>query len=204
MASAFSQRRTVDADTVANTPRVIASAASSVLLQRASATPVSAGNAQKRLAISDDDSHAEHPGLDQDLLAATAVPPRPPTLARPSRGPRALPSRLRLRRRDPARRRSPTPVSAALCRLRPRLGLRDLPGQPRRLRAQRPTYRRLRRARGGCPRHRLRPLPQRPHPMDLTTPEGLTGETTSWRESRFPGPGGSLHCDGWRRACAGC
>ena len=38
--------REVDADTVANTPRVIASAASSVLLQRASATPVSAGNAQ--------------------------------------------------------------------------------------------------------------------------------------------------------------
>jgi hypothetical protein len=60
--------------------------------------------------------------------------------------------------------------------LRVKRVVRDLPRQPRRLQRidlpRRPARRHLPRG----PRHRLRPLPQRPHRLDLT-PDELTGET---------------------------
>src|SRR5262249_35640514 len=48
----------------------------------------------------------------------------------------------------------------------------------------RPAHRHLPRR----PRHRLRPLPQRPHRLDLT-PDELTGRTTKRCGSRRPRPG---------------
>src|SRR5215471_11052342 len=57
------------------------------------------------------------------------------------------------------------------------MAVRDLPRQPRRLRRiglpHRPAHRHL----PAGPRHRLRPLPQRPNRLDLT-PDELTGGTT--------------------------
>src|SRR5690242_14216618 len=57
------------------------------------------------------------------------------------------------------------------------MAVRDLPRQPRRLRRlglpHRPAHRHL----PASPRHRLRPLPQRPNRLDLT-PDELTGGTT--------------------------
>jgi len=47
------------------------------------------------------------------------------------------------------------------------LGLRDLPGQQRRLRRLRPAHRRLRRHHRRRPGHRLRPLPWGSHRLDL-------------------------------------
>jgi hypothetical protein len=84
---------------------------------------------------------------------------------------------LQLPRWRPHRWRHPQTVQAALHRLGPQLGLRDLPRQPRRLPridlSHRPTRRHLRRR----PRRRLRPLPGRPQRLDLT-PAGLTNGTT--------------------------
>src|SRR6476620_8936166 len=51
-------------------------------------------------------------------------------------------------------------------------------GQPRRLRRLLPSYRILRRHLRRSPRHRLRPLPQRPNRL-AHTPDELTGATTS-------------------------
>ena len=76
-------------------------------------------------------------------------------------------ARLRLHRRRPGRRRGAAAVPAALRRLGTTMGLCDLPSQPRRLRRLVPAHRihgRLTRRR---PRHRLRPLPRRPHRLDL-------------------------------------
>ena len=47
------------------------------------------------------------------------------------------------------------------------LGLRDLPGQQRRLRNLRPADRHIRRRTRRRPGHRLRALPRRPHRLDL-------------------------------------
>ena len=58
-----------------------------------------------------------------------------------------------------------------LRRLRQHVGLRDLPGQPRRLPGLLPAHRHDGRHRRRRPRHRLRPLPQRPHRLDLTPDE---------------------------------
>ncbi len=68
-------------------------------------------------------------------------------------------------------------MPTALRRLRPPMAVRDLPGQPRRLRRIDLPHRPARRHLPGRSRHCLRPLPQRPHRLDLT-PDELTGETT--------------------------
>ena len=91
----------------------------------------------------------------------------------------ALSRRLRLRRRRPARRRGAAAVPAALRRLGTRMGFCDLPSQPRRLRRLVSAHRingRLTRRR---PRHRLRPLPRRPHLLDLNPDELMTATTSS-------------------------
>ena len=69
-----------------------------------------------------------------------------------------------------------------LCRLRyvgsgQPMAVRDLPRQPRRLRRIGLLHRPARRHLPRRPRHRLRPLPQRPHRLD-PTPDELTGATT--------------------------
>lgn len=88
--------------------------------------------------------------VDQDQPAPTPDPPRRATLAGLDRDPGALPRRVRLHRRATTRRPHPATIPAALRRVGQHLGLRDLPGQPRRLRkllpAQRPTRRQPRRS----------------------------------------------------------
>ena len=90
-------------------------------------------------------------------------------------------------------------VPAALRRLRPPMGLRDLPGQPRRLRRLRPPHRPARRHLRRRPRPRLRPLPRRPHRLDLT-PEELTGATHEHLEDLDLLPGALRAAQPVRRA----
>ena len=66
-------------------------------------------------------------------------------------------------------------LPAALRRLRPPLGLRHLPSQPRRLRKTRSSNRDTHRHRRGSPRLRLRALPQRPDRMAVRYTDELTG-----------------------------
>jgi hypothetical protein len=129
----------------------------------------------------EDDCRGPVPRLHQDIFGAAAARPVPRTLA-PDRQPADPPPRgLQLRRRDADRRHHPQTVPAALRRLRQPVAVRDLPRQPRRLRRigllHRPPCRHLPRR----PRHRLRPLPQRPHRLD-PTPDELRAETTKVAE----------------------
>ena len=67
-----------------------------------------------------------------------------------------------------------------LCRLKyagyaNSMGIRDLPGQPRGLPAIMAAHRNPIRHRRRRPRHRLRPLPQRPHRLDLN-PRRFNGD----------------------------
>ena len=110
---------------------------------------------------------AKIPDSTQTSLRQRLTDPGPGTLAPDRRGPHPLPGRVRLRRRRPGRRRDPAAVPAALRRLGRPLGLRDLPRQPRRLRRLLPAHRLHGRHRRRRPRHRLRPLPRRPHRLDL-------------------------------------
>src|SRR5262249_4676114 len=128
-------------------------------------------------AIGKDGPRGHIPGLDENVAGTAPNRPGPRTLA-PDRPPAHPPPRhLQLHRRDPDRRHHAQTMQAPLCRLRPPLAVRDLPRQPRRLLRislpPRPAHRHL----PASPRHRLRPLPQRPNRLDLT-PDELTGKTT--------------------------
>lgn len=57
------------------------------------------------------------------------------------------------------------------------LGIRDLPGQPRRLRAISPAQRLASRHPAGRPRLSLRPLPRRPHRMAQPAPRRINRRT---------------------------
>ena len=61
-------------------------------------------------------------------------------------------------------------MPAPLRRLSIYLGIRDLPGQPRRLREIHPAQRLASRHPTGSPRLRLRPLPRRPHRLAHPAP----------------------------------
>ena len=115
---------------------------------------------------------------------------RPLPLARPGQRRGPLPGQLCLRRRTPRRRNRPQALSAALRRISPHLGLRPLPGQPRRLRRHVPPERNAGRHRRRRPRLCLRPLPQRLIRLASNHTRQLTRSTTSagpaWR------PGGTV------------
>ena len=126
--------------------------------------------------VGHDGAHGQAPGLHQDLAAPTADRPRPRTLAPAQPTCRALP-----RRSPTSTATSPTAeaaaVPAALRRLRQHLGLRDLPGQPRRLRGLHPAHR--------LPRRQPAKTPSTPPaaststtPPPGSTPDELTGVTT--------------------------
>ena len=128
---------------------------------------------------------ATYPRLHQDIPGTAAARPGPRTLAADRQPADPPPRELQLRRRGPDRRDHAQTVPAALCRPGQPVAVRDLPRQPRRLRRigllHRPASRHLPRR----PRHRLRPLPQRPHRLD-PTPDELTGETTKPPTRRSP------------------
>ena len=113
-------------------------------------------------------NHGQDPRLDAELGALQAAHPWSRTLAGPGRGRGAVPGRVRLHRRRPARRRGHQAVPPALRRLRITVGFRHLPRQPRRLRRLHPAHRAQHRQPRRRPRHRLRPPPRRPHRLDLT------------------------------------
>ena len=106
--------------------------------------------------------------VDQDQPAPTPDPPRRSTLAGPGRSTRALPRRVCLHRRATPQRHYLAAVPPALRRLGQHLRLRDLPGQPRRIRRLHPAQRTTRRQPRRSPRLRLRALPQRPHRLAPT------------------------------------
>src|SRR5919107_2411734 len=135
------------------------------------------------------DRRAEDPGLDQEFAAPAPGAARPSALAAVGRRADALPRRLRLRRRRPARRSGAAAVPTALPQLRHGLGLCHLPGQPRRLRRQLPAQRLTHRQRRRSPRLRLRALPQRPHRLDVRPPTfqrrgALAAGVERWAELR--------------------
>src|SRR6266567_8711549 len=146
------------------------------------------------------------PRLHQDLPGTAAARPGPRTLAADRQPADPPPRDLQLRRRDTDRRHHLQTVPAALCRLGQPVAVRDLPRQPRRLRRigllHRPAPRHLPRR----PRHRLRPLPQRPHRLD-PTPDELTGETTKasalWNLAYDAGYGAGPAVFGLICACTG-
>ena len=125
----------------------------------------------------EDDCRGQIPGLYQDVFGAAAARPGPRTLAADRQPADPPPRELQLCRRDTDRRHHPQTVPPALRRLRQPMAVRDLPRQPRRLRRIGLLHRPARRHLPRRPRHRLRPLPQRPHRLD-PTPDELTGETT--------------------------
>ena len=93
--------------------------------------------------------------------------------ARRHRGP--LARSVRLRQRPAPGRHQPAPAAAQVRRLSFYLGIRDLPGQPRRPREIHPAQRLAGRHPAGSPRLRLRPLPRRRYGLARpATPDELT------------------------------
>jgi len=111
----------------------------------------------------EDDCRGHLPRFHQDLDGTAAARPGPRTLAADRRPADPPPRGFQLRRRHLDRRHHAQTVPAALRRLRRPVAVRDLPRQPRRLRRIGLLHRPARRHLPGRPRHRLRPLPQRPH-----------------------------------------
>ena len=119
------------------------------------------------------------PPLNQAQPHRPSQRPRSKPLARTRRCRSAIPGQLRIPRRTLPGRNRDQALSAALWRLRSRLGLRHLPSQPRRLSRLVPSNRNTRRHRRGSPRLRLRALPQRPLRVDARYTDELTRGTTS-------------------------
>jgi len=91
---------------------------------------------------------------------------------------------VRLCQRPAPRRHDTAAIAAALRRVCQHLGLRHLPGQPRRLRELHPAQRIPGRYPAGSPRLRLRPLPQRHYGLARpATPDELTGAPTRCAEN---------------------
>lgn len=140
--------------------------------------------APQRRELREDGGDGDHPtGLDLNHPASTRPHPRRRPLAQPPQCPDPLPRPIRLPRRGPTQRRHPAPVPTALRRLRPPVGLCDLPRQPRRLPGQPPAHRSARRHPPRSPRLRLRALPQRPHRLDTQYTDVTPGRTTSPRRA---------------------
>src|SRR6185437_8735461 len=121
--------------------------------------------------------HGRTARLDESIPATAAVRSRAGTMATAGQCRCPVPRRVRLRQRNPARRRAHAADAAALRRISCPLGLRDLPRQQGRLRGFSPANRIHSRRTRRRPRHRLRPLPRRSNRLDIT-PDELTTETT--------------------------
>src|SRR5664280_1065125 len=80
--------------------------------------------------IRHDGTHGRPPDRNEELPTPAPLRARPRPLATPARRGRPVSGQLRLHRWTPARRHQPAADAAALRRIRLRLGLRDLPGQP--------------------------------------------------------------------------
>src|SRR5664279_6250086 len=117
--------------------------------------------------IGHDHAYGRPTRINENVVAADPVRPGPGRVAGTGRRRRQVPRRVRLRHRPSRRRRHPAVDAAAVRRISGPLGLRDLPGQQRRLRRLRPAHRRLRRHPRRRPGHRLRPLPWGSHRLDL-------------------------------------
>src|SRR5262249_2256266 len=130
--------------------------------------------------IGEDGHRGQVPRLDQDVSGTAPERQGPRTLAPDHQSADPPPRGLQLHRRDPTRRHHAQALPPALRRLRSPMAVRDLPRQPRRLPRialpHRPAHRHLPRR----TRHRLRPLPQRPHRLDLT-PTNLRAGPLTWR-----------------------
>src|SRR6266545_174938 len=128
------------------------------------------------------------PRVDQGLTGPAATRPPARALARAGHCRCALPGPVRLRRRRPGRRRGAGAVPAAVCRLGEPVGVRDLPGQPRRLPGLSPAkWPAGRHARGG-PGLRLRALPRQPHRLAGAPPtrQSLTTHELPYGSTRRP------------------
>src|SRR5207249_1172998 len=101
-----------------------------------------------------------HPGEHAELLGAAATGTTTATMATVGGHPGPLPHAFRLRRWSAPEWRGPTPLPAALRRLRHLLGLRGLSRQQRSLRGLGPANRRLRGHASRRTRLRLWALPR--------------------------------------------
>src|SRR5215472_9356392 len=115
------------------------------------------------------------PESTRSSVRPAAPRPRRTALATAPPGPGHQPGRVRLRHRDPPRRRADPAVPAALRRLSPFVRVRDLLRRPATLRRRRPAHR----IAGGhtptSPRYRLHRPPRRARTRN---PDELTGPPT--------------------------